>query len=143
MVTMTVDGTRVRVGVLPDWMPMGGFACWPFGVFIKARLMVGDYDRAVLRHETQHIRDQKRWSVLFLLSYFILPIGPSFKAFWEWRAYKLTLLDEYERLGYVTLLTRRHVAEWLAGPLYGWAIPKSFATYLIDREAERLERRKA
>lgn len=41
----------------------------------------------ILRHEAVHLRDARRFPLFFQLSYLLLPpIGPGFRALWEWRA---------------------------------------------------------
>jgi hypothetical protein len=41
----------------------------------------------VLRHEAVHMRQFKKWWLLQTISYGILPIGPSFRAYWEYQGY--------------------------------------------------------
>ena len=84
-----------------------------------------------LRHEVVHVRDQHRWHVLFFLTYFLLPVGPSFKAFWEWRAYKETLRSVYLEYEGASDAVQAQVlsswAEWVASQFwnssYGWMWP--------------------
>lgn len=85
----------------------------------------------VLHHEIVHVRDQHRWSILFFLSYLlVLPIGPSFKAFWEWRAYKEDLrwihehpVDNQDYQKYLEDYYCQWVAEQFCSPLYLWMWP--------------------
>lgn len=77
----------------------------------------------VLRHEAVHVRDQARWGFLFFLSYFLLPVGPSFRALWEARAYRETLRyiathAPWERDWAVDWVTSR-----FTGPSYGFMFP--------------------
>jgi hypothetical protein len=54
----------------------------------------------VLRHERIHIRDHKKWKLLYSLSYlFTLPVVVTMRAFWEFRAYCETLKVAWERRG--------------------------------------------
>jgi hypothetical protein len=138
-----VDDTKFNLRALPEWMPMAGIAIWPFGVFMKQSAAISEEAQGMLRHEAQHIRDQKDFHVFFWLTYLLLlPIGPSFKAFWEWRAYRYTLYDEYLRLGWITPMTRMHVSRWLSGPLYFWAVSGSYAEKIVNRWCDELERTK-
>jgi hypothetical protein len=41
----------------------------------------------ILRHEAVHMRQVRKWWILQSISYGILPIGPSFRAYWEYKAY--------------------------------------------------------
>jgi hypothetical protein len=137
---MVVDGTEFKLKALPAWHPAAAVTIAPW-VWLKPRLFDTEQGRQILRHEAQHVRDQRRWHVLWWITYlFILPIGPSFKAFWEWRAYRITLQDEFERAGRVSLMTMSQVAAHLSSSLYLWAIPRFWAERLVAREVARLER---
>lgn len=108
-----------------------------------------DTDRGVetLQHELVHVRDQHRWHVLFFLSYFLLPIGPSLKALWEWRAYKETLRVIWEDLkneepGHRVYLLGWYgewVAKqfWSAGYVWMWPFP-SMVRKWCAKEVSRL-----
>ncbi len=86
--------------------------------------IIGTDDGAqTLRHEAVHVRDQARWGPLFFISYFLLPIGPSFRAVWEARAYR-------ETLRYIAAHAPRQrdwAVEWVTslftGPSYGFMFP--------------------
>ena len=41
----------------------------------------------ILRHEAVHMRQFKKFWLLQTISYGILPIGPSFRAYWEYQGY--------------------------------------------------------
>ena len=85
------------------------------------------------------VRDQRRWNVLWWLSYLLLlPIGPGLRAVWEWRGYRMTLLAEMERRGAISGYTQQNVVDWLCGPLYLWCCPRSVAEWLVRREVARI-----
>lgn len=133
-----MDGTTFDLRTLPEWHPAAAMAAAPW-VFLKAKYLGTEQGAIILRHEAQHIRDQRAWSVLWWLSYLLLlPVGPSFKALWEWRAYKITLRAERERTGSISSWTQDHVARSLAGPLYLWAMPRWLADRLVAGEVKRL-----
>lgn len=83
----------------------------------------------ILVHEIVHVRDQHRWGPLFFLTYFILPVGPSLKAFWEWRAYKESLRRWWEEWhlskNYETYADRfcADLAEDFCNSDYAWMWP--------------------
>lgn len=92
-------------------------------VWMDADLIETDRGAPVLRHEAVHVRDQARWGVLFFVSYFVLPIGPSVRALWEARAYR-------ETLRYIATNSpwqRDWAVEWVSsrftGPSYGFMFP--------------------
>lgn len=60
-------------------------------IWMAPAILGSDFGAQVLRHEAVHVRDQARWGPLFFITYFLLPIGPSFRALWEARAYRETL----------------------------------------------------
>jgi hypothetical protein len=62
--------------------------------------MVPDVLAATLAHELVHQIDQRRWGLLFYVSYgFCLPAVRSMRAWWERRAYAVDLLIARERGG--------------------------------------------
>lgn len=86
----------------------------------------------LLSHEVVHVRDQHRWLILFPLSYFLLlPVGPSLKAVWEWRAYKEDLRWVHEHPGqwdetyqkYIEDFHCQWVASMFSSPMYFWMWP--------------------
>lgn len=135
-----VDGERFVLLDLPRWFPADGLTLGR-RVFLRPELRGTRYGHDVLRHEAVHVRDQRRWHVLWWLSYLLLlPAGPGLRAVWEWRAYRVTLRAEHERLGRVTEATRAYVARMLSGPAYLWMLPAPrFARRLVDRYADALE----
>ena len=80
-------GRLDRVGIR-----LSGLALWNT-VYLDRALHGTALGASVLRHEGVHLDDQHRFGPLFFLSYFLPPVGPSFKAFWEWRAYRQDLLE--------------------------------------------------
>ena len=81
------------------------------------------YGGQVLRHEAVHVRDQARWGLLFFITYFLPPIGPSFRALWEARAYRETLRSIVSEFPW----QRDWAVEWVTsrftGPSYGFMFP--------------------
>lgn len=77
---------------------------------------------ATLAHELVHQLDQARWGALFYTSYALMfPVGRSWRAVWERRAYAVDLMIAHERGGDQEL---RRVTSLLidlfAGPSYLW-----------------------
>jgi hypothetical protein len=88
------------------------------------RWMVGkDFAVEVLRHEAVHIRDSKKWGLLYYISYCILPIGPSFRAYWEFRGYSESIKVEFEQKGFVSSQSMEFFAKQFTGPNYLFMFP--------------------
>ncbi len=77
---------------------------------------------STLAHELVHQLDQRRWGVLFYLSYgFLLPLGRTMRAHWERRAYAVDLLLAWERGGEEELQRITDLlVELFAGRSYLW-----------------------
>lgn len=99
----------------------------------------------IMKHEIVHMRDAHKWHVLYLLSYWFLPVGPSFKALWEWRAYQIDLANiwhEYKNLpgGEQTINSWK---QWVANQFiyqnYAWMLPWPWFVYrMIDKFMAKL-----
>ena len=77
-----------------------------------------------LRHEAVHLRDMRRFPGFFQLSYLLLlPAGLTFRALWEWRAYRETLRAELEVEGTISDALLAHVEERFCGPDYLYMLP--------------------
>ena len=78
----------------------------------------------LLRHEAVHLRDARRWPVLFQLSYlFALPTGLTARAFWEWRAYTESLRVDFELYGRIDDAAIEAVVAAFCGPDYLFMCP--------------------
>lgn len=110
------------------WNPqfMGYFITTMFGKvympkqFIGAPIMVD-----VLRHELVHLRDMKKYPVLFELTYilFPLPIIFTLRAYWEYRGYCESILANNDRYGYISVNSIEFFVEQFTGPNYLWMCP--------------------
>lgn len=89
---------------------------------------------STLAHELVHQLDQQRWGLLFYLSYgFGLPLGRTWRAYWERRAYAVDLMLAYESGGADALRrTANALTELFSGPayFYMWAGRESAVDYL-------------
>jgi hypothetical protein len=99
-------------------------------IYMTKRYLFTDLGAEALRHESVHMMDQHRWNVLFFLSYFLfLPIGPSFKAFWEWRGFRENLrwVREHTPAGTYRNMLEEARVKWIAdsfcGKMYLWMWP--------------------
>lgn len=141
---MLIDGTVLHLHRLPTWHPAGAVTILTH-VWVKAHYLNPDGSATqqglgLLRHEAQHVRDQKEWHVFYWLSYMGLILGfLSLRGLWEWRAYKVSLLAEYQSRGYVPLSVQDAVIDSLCGPLYLWAMTRAWARKLVMDEVHRLE----
>ena len=92
----------------------------------------------ILRHEAVHLRDARRWPVLFELSYlFVLPVGLTMRAWWEWRAYAETVRATFEVDGVVPDAELDEIADRFVGSDYLWMWPSRRS---IRARLERLRR---
>lgn len=139
---------KLRVVAFEDsvllWLPghlgwrAGGLTLWNTVYLHRDRIGTDD-GASTLRHELVHVADQHRWHILFFLSYlFVLPIGPSFKAYWEWRAYQVNLLDEQLRMGSVDDKFRDWVDRQFTTIRTLWSWPFGMRKR-IDRFVERIK----
>ncbi len=77
-----------------------------------------------LRHEAVHLRDARRFPLLFQLSYlFALPSVFTARAWWEWRGYAETLRATYEVTGCISDAQLDHITRCFTGPDYLWMCP--------------------
>ena len=98
---------------------------------------------ALIRHEGVHLRDMKRFPGVFQLSYLLLlPSGLTFRAYWEWRAYKVSLQTQFELYGVISDQYLEHLAERFTGPsyLFMWPFPRHIRR-VLQRERERIYQR--
>ena len=78
----------------------------------------------ILRHEAVHLRDARRWPLLFQLSYLLLlPAGLTLRAWWEWRGYAETVRATVEIDGVVDDALLDHIADCFVGSDYLWMWP--------------------
>ncbi|MSP72556.1 MAG: hypothetical protein EXR76_10320 [Myxococcales bacterium] len=86
---------------------------------IFAEALGPDATYILLRHEAVHLRDARRFPVLFQLSYVLcLPVGFTMRAVWEWRGYVETLRAHHEVFGDVPEALLDAIAERFTGPDY-------------------------
>jgi hypothetical protein len=109
-------------------------------VYLPDRACLAEMSReavyTLLCHEAVHLRDARRFPVFFQLSYLLLPpVGPGFRALWEWRAYRETLRVDYALWGMIPDAQLDRIADRFAGPDYLFMWP--FRTGLRAR-LERL-----
>ena len=151
-----VPGIRLVYKAEVPWMRLVGKLARPFSPDFDTRFttVVGDtvylpcpvdeFPRdalaATLAHELIHQQDQRRWGLLFYVSYgAAMPVGRTYRAYWERRAYAVDLLLAHERGGPMEVL---RVADILATVFAGsaylwmWAGARSAREYLqpiVDR----------
>jgi hypothetical protein len=78
----------------------------------------------VVRHELVHLRDQRKYPVWFGLSYvLLLPTVLTFRAYWELRAFKATMLAQFEISGTIPERTITFILNQFTGPMYFWMWP--------------------
>jgi len=142
---LVVDGTSLEVRAIEEsrWLrrlPASavavGSTVWVRRAFLGSPAL-GD----LLRHEAQHVRDWRRYGLLFWLTYLLaLPAGPSLRALWEWRAYRVTLRAAHERHGLVDEATRAAVVgAFCRGAPYFWMWPfRRQVRRWVDAECRRL-----
>lgn len=142
-----VDGTPLRVRDLDGcrWLRRLPAAAVAVGgtVYLRRALHGTAEGMEVLRHEAQHVRDWRRYGPLFWLTYLLLlPAGPSLRALWEWRAYRVSLRAHHERHGRVDEATRAWVVARFTGAApywWMWPFPRQVRRW-VDAECARLAR---
>lgn len=95
---------------------------------------------ATLRHEAVHLRDMRRFPVIFHLSYLaVLPAGLTMRAFWEWRGYRETLRVHAELDGDIPDYVLDHIERCFTGPDYLFMCPfPRFIRRKLEAERARL-----
>ena len=58
-----------------------------YKVYMPKAITDSDMGYEILRHEAVHMRQWRKWWILQPITYAILPIGPSFRAYWEFQGY--------------------------------------------------------
>jgi hypothetical protein len=77
-----------------------------------------------LRHERVHMRDGRRFPVIFQLTYLLLlPLVLTFRSFWEWRAYRETIIATKEARGWVSMDQIEVLVRQFTGPGYLFMAP--------------------
>lgn len=113
-------------GLMRFWCPtyMTNFTT-VFGqtVYMPEYLIGSDSGADVLRHERVHMRDSVKWTVWYWITYVMLPIGPSGRAYWELRGYKETMRCYYERNGNIPDSIIEFVAGQFTTSKYLWMWP--------------------
>jgi hypothetical protein len=121
--------TTVMGGVV--WMPSRG---WRAGRSPESLY-------ALLRHEAVHLRDMRRFPILFPLTYaLVLPTVFTLRSYWEARAYTESLRVEAELTGRIDDKTIEALVARFAGPDYLFMAPFRRATrrYFEARREEIL-----
>jgi hypothetical protein len=97
---------------------------------------IGTKDGAdVLRHERVHMRDSRGWmKIPYCISYIMLPIGPSGRAYWEFRAYVETMQACYDRYGFIPDDFIDFITDIFTGPkyLFMFPFPKTIRKWLLE-----------
>lgn len=116
------------LSLMPLWNPlfMSRFITVAFGkVYMPEELIGTEIGADVLRHELVHLRDARRWSILFYLSYILFPLPAVFtmRAYWEFRGYCESLRAERDRYGVVYSESLNYYVSLFTGPSYLWMCP--------------------
>lgn len=122
---------------LARWSARRGAAAFTFGcrVYMLDELVGTARGAMLLAHEEVHARDQRRWGLLFYLTYVGLGFGLlSLRGFWEWRGYRAEIRAMRAAWGQVPAEWAETFVDALAGSLYLWAIPRWLARRLVDSE---------
>ena len=94
-------------------------------VYMPKRLINTGSGYAVLRHEYIHIKDAYKTGIIpFFVSYTVLlPFVFTFRAFWEWRAYKESLRVDMETYGAIHESRITQIVKEFTGSQYLWMCP--------------------
>ena len=97
---------------------------WSHHIFMPLALHDTDAGARVLRHEFVHAKDCNGWRwPFFIVSYCLLPVGPSFRAYWELRGYKESMRAYWESFGELPDWYLDFVANEFTGPTYLYMFP--------------------
>jgi hypothetical protein len=108
-------------------------------VYMDAALIGTAEGAAILRHEAVHVADWVRFGPLLWISQLLLPVGPSLRAFWEWRAYRESMRVELARTGALPDAYLARLERIFTGPRYAWMLPfPPLVRRLLRRERDRL-----
>ncbi|HAN31088.1 MAG TPA: hypothetical protein DCQ06_05770 [Myxococcales bacterium] len=79
----------------------------------------------ILRHEAVHMRDARRFPLVFQISYLLLPLPVVFtaRAWWELRAYSESLRVAFELDGYISQAQVDEIVERFVGADYLYMCP--------------------
>lgn len=100
-----------------------------YTVYMPKALVGSDAGYRVLRHEAMHIADYHKWKILFGLSYLLLlPTVLTFRAYWEFRGYRESMVVEAEDFGYISDSTIDVITEQFTSLNYVWMCP--FKSYI-------------
>ena len=105
---------------------MSRFITVMFGKVYMPKQYIGSHASIdILRHELVHLRDMKKYPVLFELTYILFPLPTVFtlRAFWEYRGYCESIRAINDRYGYVPVKTIEFFVEQFTGPSYLWMCP--------------------
>ncbi len=112
------------------WTTIGKTIYYPTSV--QPKDIYKHYD--VIYHEIVHIKQWKKWGLLFSVSYMLLPV-PFFFAWFRWRwereAYMETLRYTYRPLAHMRFIVRVLWEE------YGWTWPKRWMMKWFKKEVKK------
>ena len=115
------------IALMKFWNPdfMTRYTTTLFGkVYMPYGLIDTTTGYSVLRHERVHLRDAKRFPVLFEISYLLLfPAILTMRAFWEYRAYCESLAVYAELQGSVREYQIDITIDQFTGKYYLWMFP--------------------
>ena len=70
----------------------------------------------------------------------ILPFGITMRAFWEWRAYKVSLSCHKKLFGAVPSFEREHIVRQFTSSKYLWMFPfKRFMRRKVDKFCQAMD----
>jgi hypothetical protein len=100
----------------------------------------------ILRHEAVHLRDARRFPILFELSWLLLPLPTvlTMRAYWEWRGYAESMRARVELGLPVDDAWIEHVVQRFCGPDYGfmWPFPAALRRRFVALRAALLSDRR-
>jgi hypothetical protein len=94
-----------------------------------------------LVHERQHMRDYRKFGILYLISYlFLLPSVFSFRAMWEWRGYRESMKFNYAWFGMLPQDYLERIVEEFTSARYLWMFPfKKIMRGIVTRAAAQIK----
>lgn len=117
---------------------IGNYILFPDTYDVDLNLPISNSEYFVLRHEIIHLRQKKKWGILFEISYLMfLPTLFTMRAYWEFEAYRESMQARYDVFGDISDNYIEFVVDRFSDPMYLFMFPiRPLVRLLLYRAAE-------